>query len=122
MLITLLLIITPTLIVQGLWTQIQIPSCLRLGPDLLDSVGLFGKARGCPSFVMTCRNTLRTIDGAKQTWSLENRKSPADVPSDDDLFGVMLYVRTKPVCPAGGKYSLNAVNQKPACSFPGHTI
>ena len=69
-----------------------------------------------------CIANLKTIDGAKATWALENHKTNSDVPMDADLFGATSYVRKKPVCPAGGKYSIRAVDKKPRCSIPSHTF
>ena len=42
------------------------------------------------------------------------------VPTDADLFGKSAYVEHKPDCPAGGAYSLNAVEAKCTCNFPVH--
>jgi competence protein ComGC len=82
-----------------------------------------------PNFVMarkqapfqTCIVNLKAIEGAKSVWELEHKKTAEDTPSDDDLFGIEKYVRDKPSCPAGGKYSLNAVKMKPSCSVHGDT-
>src|ERR1043165_6722692 len=67
-----------------------------------------------------CVANLRTIDGAKATWSLEQHKTGTDVPGDNDLFGNTLYIKEKPNCPAGGTYQINAVDQKPTCTIPDH--
>jgi competence protein ComGC len=71
-----------------------------------------------------CINNLRQIDGAKEQWALENKKTSNDTPQDSDLFGTDKYVKFKPSCPAGGTYSLNSMGQKPACSIglDGHTL
>jgi competence protein ComGC/phage FluMu protein Com len=69
-----------------------------------------------------CVANLRTIDGAKAVWALENKKTPADVPEDHDLFGSSLYIRTKPHCPGNGRYSLNAVSEKPTCTVAQHAF
>lgn len=69
-----------------------------------------------------CVANLRTMDGAKATWALEQRKNNTDVPQDGDLFGPTSYIREKPSCPANGTYSLNAVDTKPTCTIPDHTF
>ena len=69
-----------------------------------------------------CVANLRTIDGAKATWSLEQRKTNTDVPTDADLFGPTSYIREKPSCPAGGVYSINQVDAKPTCTIADHTF
>ena len=69
-----------------------------------------------------CVANLRTMDGAKATWALEQKKNNADVPTDADLFGPTSYIREKPGCPAGGTYSLNQVDAKPTCTVPDHSF
>ena len=69
-----------------------------------------------------CIANLKQIDGAKNTWALENKKVNADVPVDADLFGPTLYIRDKPGCPASGVYTLGDVVTKPVCTIAGHTI
>jgi prepilin-type N-terminal cleavage/methylation domain-containing protein len=69
-----------------------------------------------------CVANLRTMDGAKATWALEQKKNNGDVPTDADLFGPTSYIREKPGCPAGGTYSLNQVDQKPTCTVPDHSF
>jgi prepilin-type N-terminal cleavage/methylation domain-containing protein len=69
-----------------------------------------------------CINNLRTMEGAKTTWALENRKSDSDVPSDADIFGSGKYIDPKPQCPGGGTYDLRSVGEKPTCTIPDHTI
>lgn len=64
-----------------------------------------------------CSENLSKIDGAKQQWALEQRKDGTAVPVDGDLYGPDLYVRDSPVCPAGGTYTINAVNADPTCSI-----
>lgn len=69
-----------------------------------------------------CISNLKTIEGAKGTWALENRRGSADTPTDADLFGPALYISSKPACPGNGSYTLNAVETKVACSVPSHTL
>jgi hypothetical protein len=74
------------------------------------------------AFHSACIANLKQLDGAKATWALENRKTGLEVPVDEDLFGPQLYIRVKPVCPAGGAYVLRSVETKPACTIAGHTL
>jgi myosin heavy subunit len=69
----------------------------------------------------SCVNNLRQLDGAKQQWALENRKTAEDMPTVEE---VRVYLRNNelPVCPAGGAYTLNAVAVEPVCSIPGHVL
>jgi hypothetical protein len=68
-----------------------------------------------------CINNLRQIDAAKQLWALENDKTAADIPTEQDLLpyfkdGVF------PACPSGGTYTIGAVGNAPACSILGHVL
>ena len=69
----------------------------------------------------TCINNLRLIDGAKQTWALQNNKTPDAVPTPQDLVA---YFPNQffPQCPAGGNYIINAVSNRPTCSVAGHAL
>src|SRR6186713_1941250 len=69
-----------------------------------------------------CIANLKQIDGAKNTWALEQKKVNTDLPTDTDLFGVALYIREKPVCPGNGTYSLAVVSERPLCTVAGHTL
>ena len=69
-----------------------------------------------------CIENIRQMFGAKATWSLELKKTPADIPVDTDLFGSTLYMRVKPACPGGGTYSLQPVDTKPSCTIGDHTL
>src|SRR5512146_842184 len=68
-----------------------------------------------------CINNLKTINGAKAIWALENKKGDSDVPSDADLFGPDKTIATKPSCPGGGTYEIRSVAEAPTCSVPDHT-
>ena len=69
-----------------------------------------------------CINNLKTIEGAKEVWALENRKTDSDVPADADLFGNDKTIKTKPNCPGGGNYDLRSVSERPTCSLPDHVL
>src|ERR1041384_3450560 len=72
----------------------------------------FVKARSL-SQQKACIENLRQIFYAKATWALETHQASSVTPVDTDLFGATLYVRVKPECPAGGDYSLLAMDTKP---------
>ena len=69
-----------------------------------------------------CIANLKQIDGAKNTWALEQKKVSTDTPNDTDIFGATLYIRDKPGCPANGTYTLLAVDTKPTCTVLSHTL
>ncbi len=64
-----------------------------------------------------CINNLRQIDGAVQTWALENKQA-ADAPV---TFGnIQSYLKNEVLCPAGGttfanSYTITTVTNKPSC-------
>ncbi len=67
-----------------------------------------------------CINHLRQLDGAKQLWALDNKKTAEATPTTQDL---MPYLKDLiPVCPSGGKYTFGAVNALPSCSIAGHIL
>ena len=69
----------------------------------------------------TCINNLRLIDDAKQQWALDFNKTATALPTVKNLLP---YFRDKvfPECPGGGTIYLNAVNEVPTCSIPGHAL
>jgi hypothetical protein len=71
-----------------------------------------------------CINNLRAIQEAKIRWANNHHKEKTDLPVDSDLFGEGLYLKQKPVCPAGGTYILGAAGELPKCSLSerGHTL
>lgn len=68
-----------------------------------------------------CINNLRQLDGAKQQWALENNKTATAIPTARDI-APYLKDSALPKCPAGGTYSLNSLQQAPACSIQGHAL
>jgi len=64
----------------------------------------------------SCVSNLKSINGAKEQWAMDNKKTAADTPLDTDLYGVAKYVKVTPVCPGGGSYTLGAVSAEPTCS------
>ena len=69
-----------------------------------------------------CIANLKQIDGAKQTWALEQKKVGTDTPAKTDLYGSDKYIRDEPSCPANGTYTLNVVLNKPTCTLTDHTL
>ncbi len=69
-----------------------------------------------------CINNLKLIEKVKLGWAKENRKETNEIPSEIDLFGSDL--KTKPVCPSGGNYTLGKVRDRPKCSLEskGHKL
>jgi prepilin-type N-terminal cleavage/methylation domain-containing protein len=65
----------------------------------------------------TCINNLRTINGAKEIWALQNKKGDSDVPTEADLG-----LNQKLQCPANGTYNFGPVSTLPTCSAPEHVL
>ena len=78
------------------------------------------------------RLTVTLFESAKINWVGKQFRSSApvgefttmristDTPKDSELFGATLYIRDKPLCPAGGTYTIDAVDTKPSCNITGH--
>jgi hypothetical protein len=69
-----------------------------------------------------CINNLRQLDGAKEQWALENKKTVTDTPTYADLIGTDKYIKMLPTCPADGTYTLGNMTTRPSCSVPGHEL
>ena len=69
-----------------------------------------------------CITNLKSIEGAKAVWALENKKGDADVPTDADIFGPDKAIARKPDCPGNGTYDLKALNDRPTCSAAEHVL
>lgn len=61
-----------------------------------------------------CVANLRQMDGAITLWALDNSKSSTDAVTMGNL--VTDYIKSTPVCPAGGSYTLSTVADTPTCS------
>lgn len=64
-----------------------------------------------------CQENLSKIDGAKEQYAFNNNLPGSVTPDMDDLVGRTLYIKKEPVCPAGGSYTLNAINNSPTCNY-----
>ena len=66
-----------------------------------------------------CIENLQLIQGYKEEWALQSGRPATAVPREKDLFGPGKYLETKPSCPAGGMYFLNAIQDSPYCTVHG---
>ena len=66
---------------------------------------------------IACHSQLQNIDANKLQWSVEEKRSDADVPSESQI-GVF-FRDGFPVCPGGGTYTIASVAQKATCSAHG---
>jgi hypothetical protein len=74
------------------------------------------------SAVSNCSANLRQLQGAKDSWALNNHKRDGDVPKWSDLIGPNAYIRQMPVCPQEGTYTLGPVSEPVRCSVPDHVL
>lgn len=85
-----------------------------------------------PNFVVThhyspknaCIANLKQIDGAKEQWVLENKKT---VGTPADAVAINSYLKNSQplICPTKGVYTYNPVGTNPTCSrgpTQGHTL
>jgi hypothetical protein len=74
-----------------------------------------------PARRTACINNLRMITSAKQQWSMVYRKRSGDIV---DVKGLCDYIKggTLPVCPSGGTYKVNPIDQEPECTVDEHTL
>ena len=69
-----------------------------------------------------CINNLRQLDGAKNQWALELKKTATDTPAMSDLVGTDKYIKLAPMCPRNGSYTFGNMTQRPKCSLSDHTL
>jgi hypothetical protein len=103
---------------QSSASSVLLPGVAVAGALAAIAIPNFVKARAT-SQENACINNLRQIDGAKNQWALEKGKKDGDVPTKADLLP---YLRSWPVCPSGGTYTIGPVGEPPMCSIPGHKL
>lgn len=70
-----------------------------------------------------CINNLRQIDSAKEQYALAQNIDDGVTPTTTDLVGANLYIKTTPICKAGGTYAFNAIGSNPTCTYVnGHNL
>lgn len=93
---------------------------LIIGILLAIAVPNFIRARES-SRAKSCVANLKSINGAKEQWAMVNKKTSADTPTVDDLYGVDKFIKTEPTCPSGGSYTIAPVSTVPTCSVGTNT-
>ena len=69
----------------------------------------FVKARSTGWGHNSCVVNMKLIEGAIDTWALEDKLPEGTAVDTSELFGPDKYMRVKPECPAGGDYIYNRV-------------
>lgn len=90
---------------------------LIIGILLAIAVPNFVRAREA-SRARSCVKNLWGIDQAKEQWAMDHYAAPdMTAPPLSQLCGSNGYLRTIPVCPSGGDYSVNDFRTDPVCSL-----
>ena len=78
------------------------------------------------SRMRACQENLVKIDGAKEQFALETNLVVGAAILQADLEGPTLYLKTWPLEPAGGVYTVGVLGADPVCTVaaanPGHSI
>ena len=93
---------------------------LIIGILLAIAVPNFVRAREA-SRAKACVANLKQIDSAKEQWAMDTRASSgAAGPAMTVLTAATTgYIKSTPVCPSSGTYTVNAIGTNPVCSVSG---
>jgi prepilin-type N-terminal cleavage/methylation domain-containing protein len=73
-----------------------------------------------------CIANLKQIEGAVDSWALENKKKTGDAVDTATLYGATGYIRVAPKCPTDDSaYTIAKVGDTPTCANAaglGHTL
>jgi RNA polymerase sigma factor (sigma-70 family) len=69
-----------------------------------------------------CLNNLRQIDGAIQTYALENKLTEDDIVTAERIRPYLKRPEEVLRCPVGGTYTFGRPKDIPSCSIPGHAL
>ena len=96
---------------------------LIIGILLAIAVPNFIKARES-SRAKSCISNLKSIEGAKEQWAMDNKKVAGDTAGFSDLVGTDKYIKATPECPSAGTYDIKGLGTAPTCSksADGHTL
>jgi prepilin-type N-terminal cleavage/methylation domain-containing protein len=72
----------------------------------------------------SCVANLSKIQGANELWAMANYASPTSRPRSRDLYGLTAYIKTRPRCPSGGRYTIGSMSETPWCTrwLDGHLL
>lgn len=66
-----------------------------------------------------CINNLRQMEAAKEEWALEAKQAQG---ATADTAACTAYLKTTPVCPAGGTYNWSKIGTNATCSVTNHAL
>jgi prepilin-type N-terminal cleavage/methylation domain-containing protein len=78
------------------------------------------------SRMKSCQENLTKLDGAKEQFALERNVGPGTAVAMTDLVATdgTGYLKSAPLEPSGGSYTVAAIGTDPTCStsYPGHSL
>lgn len=90
---------------------------LIIGILLAIAVPNFVRARES-SRAKACIANLKQIDSAKEQWAMDNRISAgAGGPNMSTLVGTGGYIKSTPICPSNGNYTIHNIGVNPDCTY-----
>ena len=66
-----------------------------------------------------CINNLRQMESAKEQWALETKQAQG---ATADTTACTAYLKTTPICPAGGTYTWLTIGTNATCTITNHSI
>ena len=66
-----------------------------------------------------CINNLRQMEYAKEQWALQTGQVQG---TTADTTACITYLKTTPICPAGGTYSWTSIGTNVTCTVSNHTL
>ena len=66
-----------------------------------------------------CINNLRQMEAAKEQWALETKQAQG---ATADTTLCTAYLKTTPICPAGGTYTWGVIGTNATCTITNHTL
>ena len=66
-----------------------------------------------------CVNNMRMMEASKEQWALETKQAQG---ATVDTAACLMYMKTTPVCPAGGTYTWTTIGVNVRCGVPGHQL
>jgi len=89
---------------------------LIIGILLAIAVPNFLRARES-SRAKACVSNLKQIEAAKEQWAMDTKAATTATPTFADLVGPTKYIKSTPVCPSNGTYTVNDMSTDPVCSI-----
>jgi prepilin-type N-terminal cleavage/methylation domain-containing protein len=89
---------------------------LIIGILLTIATPAFLRAR-MKSQATACRHNLTNILSVKERWAMDLNRGANDTPTWADLVTPGVYLKSQPICPNSGTYTIGDLSQVPTCSI-----